>query len=189
MRTSSSLFLVCFLALGGLAAAQDPDPGESGGDYIIGIEDVLRIVVWNEPDLSITAKVRPDGKITIPLISDVEVAGSTPEQVRDRIAAELLSYVKDPNVTVIVEEINHNKVYLLGEINNTGTQQFYRPVRLLQFIAIAGGLTEYSNKKIILVREENGVESRTYVDYKKLVAGDPSEENFYLQPGDMLLFN
>lgn len=193
MKNLSSILLLCLgLSLAGSAAGQEaPAEGsaETLPEYIIGIEDVLRIVVWDEPDLTITAKVRPDGKITVPLISDVEVAGSPPEAVRDRITEELAQYVKEPNVTVIVEQINNNKVYVLGEVASKGAVPFYRPIRLLQFIAMAGGLTEYSNKKIILVREVNGVEKRVYIDYKKLVAGDPSEENLLLKPGDMLLFN
>ena len=193
MKLFRSILLLCLgLTLAGSAMGQEApaeEPASALPDYIIGIEDVLRIVVWDEPDLSMTAKVRPDGKITIPLISDVAVAGFTPEEVRDRIAQQLAQYVKEPNVTVIVDQINNNKVYVLGEVASKGAVPFYRPIRLLQFIAMAGGLTEYSNKKIILVREVKGVEKRVYIDYKKLVAGDPSEENLFLQPGDLLLFN
>jgi len=155
--------------------------------YRIGVADVLRVVVWGEPQLSLSVKVRPDGKITLPLANDIEVADRTPEEVRQVIASRLGEFIHEPNVTVIVEEINSFRVYFIGEVKNQGAIQFYRPVRLIQGIAAAGGLTEYSKKSITLLREEYGVEKRYEIDYKRLLAGDADQENIYLQPGDTLL--
>jgi polysaccharide export outer membrane protein len=160
----------------------EPDPG----DYRVGVEDVLRIVVWGETQLSGAVTVRPDGKITIPLASDIKVDGLTPEQVRDLIAAALSDYVRDPNVTVVVQSIRHWRVYYLGEINQ-GTANYTRKVRLLHAIAERGGLGPYSNKKLTVVRDEDGVEKRIEVDFKKLLAGDPSQPDLYLQPGDVII--
>jgi len=162
------------------AAAEDPS-------YVIGVEDVLQIVTWGEPELSMSVKVRPDGRITMPLVNELHVAGSTPDEVRQRISEAMSSYIRDPNVTVIVEEINNFRVFFLGEINTQGPLQFYRPTRLLQAIATAGGLTEFSNKKITILREEYGTEKRIEVDYKKLWSGEPGQENLFLKPGDTIL--
>ena len=112
----------------------------------------------------------------------------TPLEVRDLLNKELTVYVRDPNVTVIVDQINSFRVYFIGEINGQGAYNFYRPTRLLQAVAAAGGPTEFAKKEISLLREEDGVEKRTRVDYKRLLAGDPAHENFFLRPGDTLLF-
>ena len=108
-------------------------------EYRIGIEDQLGVSVWGESELSVSVWVRSDGKITLPLVNDVQVAGLTPNEARLEIASRLSTYVKDPNVTVIVEEINRFKVYFLGEgIATQGIQSFRKPTRLLQGIAAAG---------------------------------------------------
>lgn len=157
--------------------------------YVVGIEDELEVVVWGEAQLTRKVKVRPDGKISIPLANDIEVAGLTPEKIRQVIAEKLAQFVREPNVTVVVEAINSFKVYFLGEVNSQGVIAFYRPTRLLQGIAAAGGLTEFAKREITLIREAYGVEQRIPIDFKRLLAGDPSQENIYLQPGDVLLFN
>jgi polysaccharide export outer membrane protein len=162
--------------------------GWGGDDFVIGVEDVLRVVVWGEPELGQTSKVRPDGKITLPLINDVKVAGLTPDEVRVKIGEALATYVRDPSVTVIVDQINSFRVYFLGEVNLQGAIQFYRPTRILQGIATAGGPTEFAKKEVILLREAEGSEKRIVVDYKRLLSGDVKQENFYLRPGDTLLF-
>ena len=181
---------ICVAACSLVALAQD-SAGKSAAandpTYVIGVEDVLKIVTWGEPALSLNAKVRPDGRITMPLVNEVRVVGLTPSEVRQRISDAMSSYIRDPNVTVIVEEINNFRVFFLGEINTQGPLQFYRPTRLLQAIATAGGLTEFSNKKITVLREEDGVEKRIEVDYKKLWAGESGQENLFLKPGDTIL--
>jgi len=187
------LFAALLAALAaGAAFAQGTGPAEGAvptePDYVIGVEDVLRISVWGEPDLSQTIQVRPDGVITLPLINDVRVEGLTPAQVRQKIAEALRDFVRDPSVTVIVEQINSYQVFFLGEVRSQGRIQFYRPVRLIQAIATAGGLTEFARKEIVLLREEYGVEKRISIDYKKLINGDPSQENIILKSGDTLLF-
>lgn len=188
-RSISSIVILVAVALP--IQAQD-----SGGDsdrlaerreYVIGIEDVLQVVTWGESDLTRTVKVRPDGRITLPLVNDVIVEGLTPSEVRKTISAELGKFIRDPNVTVIVEEIKSFRVFFLGEINTQGPIQFYRPTRLLQGIATAGGLSEFAKKDITLFREEFGVEKRIDIDYKRLWSGDPGQENIFLRPGDTIL--
>ena len=168
--------------------AAAPAEAHARADFTIGVEDQLRIVVWGEPELSLTVVVRPDGKITIPLIHDVLVDGLTPEEVRLAVTNQLGGFVRDPNVTVIVEKINSFKVFFVGEVKTPGVLQLFRPTRVLQAVAMAGGPTEFSKKDVTLLREEYGGEKRIPIDDKKLVAGDPSQENIYLRPGDTLVF-
>ena len=178
------------LAVRAVAAADaPPETSSSAPDYRIGIEDVLRITVWGEAALDVRVRVRPDGKITFPLVNDINVDGLSPVTVREVIAAKLADYIREPNVTVIVEEINSFRVYVVGEVNRQGAINFNRPTRLLQAIAAAGGLTQFSKKEITLLREEGGVEKRIRVDYKRLIAGEVGQENPHLRPGDTILVN
>lgn len=171
-----------------LATSERAQPASGAGkEYVVGIEDVLRIAVWGEPHLNLTVRVRPDGRISMPLVNDVVVVGQTPDEIRQVLAKKLSQFIKEPNVTVIVEEINSFRVYVLGEVNRQGALNFYRPIRLLQALAAAGGLTPYAKKEIILVREREAGEQRIPVDYKRLLSGESSQENFFLQPGDTLI--
>jgi len=136
--------LICMsLALAaGLSLAADPQttagPAEDpSAGYIIGVEDALRVVVWGEPELSVAVRVRPDGQITVPLVNDITVVGLTPMQVRELIMERLGTFIRDPNVTVIVDEINSFRVYFLGEVTLQGAINFSKPPRLLQGIAAA----------------------------------------------------
>jgi polysaccharide export outer membrane protein len=178
------------LLSGGLRAAEPPAraAGQRADEFLIGIEDRLRVVVWGEPELSVEVQVRPDGRITVPLVNDLKVVGLAPMEVRDLIAEQLGKFIRDPNVTVIVDEINSFRVYFLGEINTQGTLNFTQPPSLLQAIAAAGGLTEFSKNEVVLVRVRDGAEQRFNINYKQLVAGDPRQPNLFLKPGDTLIF-
>jgi polysaccharide export outer membrane protein len=186
IRPSMLTLLLAMVAAGPVLAQPAAEPASEG--YAIGIEDVLQVSVWGERELSLSVPVRPDGKISVPLVQDITVVGLTPAQVRDRITERLAQFIREPNVTVIVQEINSFRVYFLGEIAEPGALQFQRPVRLLQAVASAGGLTEFAKKEVWLLREQQGVEKRVRIDYRKLLAGDPAQENIWLQPGDTLLF-
>ena len=186
-------FLLAFATvislLGGLTVAQDaaePQPTPATpGDYVIGREDVLRISVWGEPELNYSLTVRPDGKVSLPLINDVSVAGLTPEQVRTGLEQRYAEFLRDPAVTVIVEQINSFRVYLLGEVNLQGVQAFKTPTRLLQALATAGGLTRFAKNRITILRVIGGVEKRIEADYKRLIQAQ--QENLRLEPGDVIL--
>jgi polysaccharide export outer membrane protein len=180
--------LLVVLVFGLLAAA--PQAEESTAKpYRIGIRDVLGLVVWNESKLTLDLQVRPDGRITVPLLNDIHVEGMAPEELAAKITQELSAFVNAPSVTVIVRQINSYQVYFLGEVSNQGALAFYRPTRILQGIATAGGLTQFSKKEITLLREVGGVEKRFRIDYKKLIEGDQAQENLYLLPSDTLLFH
>jgi polysaccharide export outer membrane protein len=185
-----TLWLVPALAAFAAFAAESPETDPAPvveEDYVIGPEDVLQVVVWGEPDLSLSLKVRPDGKITVPLINDIRVVGLTPMEVRDVIAERLREFIRDPNVTVIVDQINSFRVFFIGEVASQGAISFTRAPTLLQAIAEAGGLTEFAKKEIVLLRRQDGVEKRFVVNYKQLLAGDPRQENLELRPGDTLI--
>ena len=180
---------ICSLCAG---QAQDPPEDVSKSaepPFVVGIEDELEISVYKDIELSKTVKVRPDGKISLPIIQDVEVVGRTPAEIAAILTKKLADYFEtDPQVTVMVKSINSFRVYFLGEIQKQGPQQFYRPTRVLQAVSTAGGPTEYAKKQITIIREEFGIERRIEIDYKKLLEGAPGQENLYLKPGDTLIF-
>jgi polysaccharide export outer membrane protein len=168
-----------------LSPAQETAP--PGADYLIGVEDVLSISVWKESELSKNVNVRPDGKITMPLVGDLQASGKTPRQLSASITEGLARFVNEPIVTVTVEQINSFKVYMIGEVGKQGELPLKRRTRLLQAIAMAGGLSPYASKKIVVVRDEGGREVRTEIDYRKLVSGEQPELNIYLKPGDTII--
>ena len=165
---------------------RSPDP--KSDPWVIGVDDELDIWVYEEPELNKSVRVRPDGRISMPYIDDVVVAGKTPEEVRDVLIQRLTGYVKSPRITVIVKAINSFKVFFLGEVNTPGEKQFQRPMRVLQAVAAAGGPSDYSKKQITIIREEFGIERRIEIDYKKLLEGAAGQENLYLKPGDTVIF-
>jgi polysaccharide export outer membrane protein len=166
---------------------EPPDVAALSGEYKIGIEDVLSVSVWGEPDLKMTVRVRPDGNITFPLVNDIEVEGLTPEVVRARLTERLAEFIKQPNVTVIVEEINSYKVYVVGKVGIQGVYQFYRPTRLLQAIAQAGGFGDFAKQHVTVLRDKGFIETRINVNVKRLVEGDRAQENLFLLPGDTVV--
>ncbi len=182
---------VVTLFAGLTAADESPTASRQGGgrDYQVGVADQLGIVVWGEPQISRSVRVRPDGKISLPFVQDVLVEGKTPNEIRSQIVEGLSGFVREPNVTVIVEEINSFNVYFLGEVRTQGVVSFFRPTRVLQAIAAAGGLTDFAKKEITLIRVDGDSERRISVDYKRLVLGDPAQENLFLRSGDVLLFH
>jgi polysaccharide export outer membrane protein len=199
VRTSLFRFLALIAALVAVpqALAQVPSAGQElatsatadHSDYVIGIEDQLRITVWGEPALNLSVVVRPDGKISIPLVNDFVVEGKTAEEIRSGLANALKKLLRDPNVTVIVEQINSFRVFVLGEVRNQGVLQFRRPTRLLQAIAMAGGLTDFAKKDLVLFRSDGiGAGERVlHLDYRRLITGERPVDNIFLKPGDTIL--
>ena len=186
VAVSYCLLLVLMVAVQPLGA--QPAESSETSEYVIGVEDRLTVSVWQQPDLSLSVVVRPDGMITVPLVGDVKAAGRTPGELSGQLTEALSRYVKEPIVTVSVEEINHFKIYVLGEVNTQGVLQLSRPTRLLQAIALSGGLTPYANKShIVLIRHENGKEIRRRIDYRKVLNGERASDNVYLRPGDTII--
>lgn len=156
--------------------------------YIIGPEDVLTIDVWREAALSRTVPVRMDGKISLPLIDEVKAAGLTPLQLKEVLIQRLKEFIDDPVVSVIVTEANSYKVYVTGQVRTPGVYRLRSETTILQIIPMAGGFTDWAiQKKIIILRKENGKEKRIIVDYKKIMKGDDPDSNIILKPGDTII--
>jgi polysaccharide export outer membrane protein len=156
--------------------------------YVIGPEDVLTVIVWREKELSAEVVVRPDGKISLPLLNDVQAAGLTPEQLAQFVEKAAAKYVKDSDATVIVKEIRSRKVFVLGEVARPGVFPLTSETTVLQLIAAVGGLLEYADKKnILILRNENGQERRFKFNYNDVIAGRRLQQNILLQPGDTVL--
>ena len=159
----------------------------AGPSYVIGADDVLLVSVWKEPDLTITLPVRPDGNISLPLLNDVPAAGFSPTQLAASITEKLKKYVADPRVTVIVTQINSQKVYVTGEVLHTGAIQLLPNMTVLQALADAG-FTQFANiKGIYVLREGNGRQQKIPVNYKRLVKGQAIDQNIILKPGDTIV--
>ena len=159
-------------------------------EFVLGIEDKLSVSVWKEPDLTKTVAIRPDGKITFPLVGDVQAAGRAPRQLTEDLTKLLGRFIKEPVVTVVVEEINNFKVFVLGEVTIQGALNLRRRTRLLEAIALSGGMSRFADKSnLLLLRFEDGKEIRTKIDYRKVVSGERPELNVYLKPGDTIIVN
>lgn len=179
----------------GNPATTDAPAGESaaGGiapspDYVIGPEDVLTVVFWNEKDLSADAVVRPDGKISLPLLGDVVAAGLTPKQLRDKLTEEAQRFVEDAMATVIVKQINSPKVFITGEVIRPGSYPLNAPTTVLQLIATAGGLQEYAkSKEISILRLDAGRTLFFRFNYKDVMKQRNVDQNIKLQPGDTVV--
>ena len=157
-------------------------------NYIIGSEDVLYIHVWKEEHLSRTVPVRIDGKISLPLVDEIQAAGLTPLQLKELLMKRLKEFVDVPNISVIVMEANSFKIYISGQVRNPGVYRLRSETSLLQIIPMAGGFTEWANqKKILIIRKENGKEKRMTVNYKKIVKGDDLSSNIILKSGDTII--
>ena len=156
--------------------------------YRIGPEDVLEIGVWSRPELSRTVPVRPDGRISLPLLNDVQTSGLTPMELREILLARLAEYVTAPEVSVIVTEVRSFRVSVLGEVSRPGRFELKSQLRLADALALAGGLTQYASRSGLVVLRTNGRGLETHrFDYDKLRAADARVVNFLLQPDDVLL--
>src|SRR5215475_8783841 len=157
----------------GAANAADEVKGVNvGSDYVIGADDTLHISVWKEPDLTETLPVRPDGKISMPLLNDVTAAGLTPLQLKDTITEKLKKYISDPRVTVVVTGMNSRRVFVTGEVSHTGPMTLLPHMTMLQALAQAG-FTQFANPKAIyLLRTENGKQQKIPFNYKEVVKGN-----------------
>lgn len=152
-------------------------------EYLIGPEDVLEISVWKNADLSRVVIVRPDGRISLPLIGDVQASGRTPDELRKAIVVKLQEYQEAVVVSVIVMEVNSYRIFMLGEIKLPGPYTLRRHTSILQAISLAGGFTEFASKnKIILIRAGE----RTKVRFDNLVKGGGNDGDLVLKPGDTI---
>jgi polysaccharide export outer membrane protein len=156
--------------------------------YVIGADDLLSIVYWKDKDMSADAKVRPDGRIALPLLNEVQAAGLTPEELQKKLTEESKKYMEDANITVVVREINSRKAFITGLVHKPGPYPLTSPTTVLQLIAQAGGLQEYANaKKIIIMRTDNGKQIGLPFNYKDVASGKNLKQNIELKPGDTVV--
>jgi len=165
--------------------------GEIAADsdqYVIGPEDVLLIHVWREETLTRQVTVRIDGKISHPLIDEIQAAGLTPLQLKKAVIATIEKFVDDPVVSIIVVEANSFKVFVSGQVRSQGIFRLRKETTILELIPMAGGFTDWADqKKIMIIRKEDGKEKRITVNYKKLVKGDKGAANIVLKAGDIII--
>ena len=158
-------------------------------DYLIGSEDIVEVMVWKNPDLSRIVNVRPDGKISLPLVGDLQAAGQTAVQLKEAITEQLETYYKEPpEVSVIVQQVNSYAIYILGEVRSPGRYVVKSGTTFLQAVTLAGGFTEFAATNRIMVRRtglEDGQETGMGLRYKDIVAGKQS--NILLKPGDTII--
>ncbi len=156
--------------------------------YQLGPEDVIEISVWKEPDLTKQLAVRPDGKISYPLIGEVQAAGKTVKQLREDISKRLEKYVTDAQVTVILLKTQYYKIYVMGKVNKPGEFLVGRPATVMQALAMAGGLTPFASPtRIVIIRKTGNTEQTLPFDYKAVSRGEFLEQNITLLPGDVVV--
>jgi len=169
-----------------VGTAKEVYPAEP--QYRIGVEDVLLVSVWRDADLTREVPVRPDGKISLPLIQDIAAAGKTPAELGKEIQVRLKEFMSNPSVTVVVREINSIKIYLLGEVARPGPVTPKSQVRLLQAISMAGGITPFGGKrKIVNFRKTPSGEKVIEVSYEAIVSGKKPDDDLVLQSGDTVV--
>ena len=160
-----------------------PPPG-----YVIGPDDVLSIVFWREKDLSAEVVVRPDGKISLPLLDEIDVVGLTPAELREKVMSEANKLVEDANATVVVKQINSRRVFITGSVTKPGVYPLTGPMTVVQLIALAGGLLEFADgDKIKVMRTEKAAPVAFQFNYKRFSEGKNLEQNIQLKPGDTVI--
>ena len=188
---------VILLAACGLAAActsATPAPAKPAapaaaetGTYQIGVGDLLHITVWKNPDLESTVPVRPDGHITVPLVGDVRVAGLRPEELQRTLTKAFERYVAAPSVSVVVKEIRATQVFVTGEVANPGAYDLQPRTKLMQALAMAGGLTAFAKGRVIVLRDTGSGDTRMEIRLSAITSGSRPMDNVVLQAGDTIV--
>jgi polysaccharide biosynthesis/export protein len=194
----SRMFLVTILILlasAGAAPAQqaakpaaEPGLGPALEPYKLGPEDMLAITVWKNDAMSRTVQIRPDGMISLPLLDDVRAVGLTPMQLRDVLAKRLAEFIPNPDVSVIVTDVRAYKVSVIGEVARPGRFDLKSYTTILDVLAQAGGFNQFAARsRIVVLRPDGKTMKRIPFNYNKVTSSGGEEENFYLQPGDIVL--
>ena len=193
--------VVFSLPLGGVALAQEAPKARASDaaagavlprdpravEFFIGPEDILDIQVWKNPELSRTVPVRPDGKVSLPLVNDIQAAGLTPTDLRDQLTTRLSEYLPSPEVAVIVREVHSVKVAVVGAVKIPGRYEIKSPTTVLELLAQAQGLTEFASRdRIVVLRQNGGATTRIPFNYRKAGEGSDSD-NFFVRPGDIIV--
>jgi polysaccharide export outer membrane protein len=157
-------------------------------DYVIGADDQLGIIFWREKEMSADVVVRPDGKISLPLINDIQAAGLTPDELRVTLTTAASRYIEDPTITVVVRAINSRRVFITGQVEKPGPYPLTSPTTVLQLLALAGGVADWAKSEDIQVmRTENGKTTNHRFNYKDVIKGKNLQQNVMLKPGDTVI--
>jgi polysaccharide export outer membrane protein len=157
-------------------------------DFVLGPDDVISVVFWRDAEMSAEVVVRPDGKISLPLLNDVQASGYTPEQLRLRLTAAAARYVETPTASVVVKQVNSRRVFIQGNIGKAGAYPLSGTMNVLQLIALAGGLAEYADSKnIAILRVEGGKTKIFSFNFKDVITRKRVEQNIDLRPGDTVV--
>lgn len=189
-RFAASLILLitagCATAGAQVVERTDEDPPNA---YAIGPGDVLEISVWKNPELTSTVPVRPDGRISVPLLGDVQAAGMTPLALKQTLTDGYKEYVTAPGVSVVVKEIHSRKIYVTGEVASPGVYDLQPRAKLMQALALAGGLTPYAKGRVVVLRDSrDGKGDRRFeIEISSIVSGKKPQDNLLLVPGDTLV--
>jgi len=160
---------------------------DTAAEYQIGPEDVLDISVWKNPELSRTVPVRPDGKVSLPLLNDFRAAGLTPSDLREQLVSRLSDFVPTPEVSVIVREVHSRKVAVVGAVKTAGRYELKSPMTVLEAIALAQGFTDFAARdRIVVLRQSGGTTTRIPFNYRKIAEG-AEQDNFFIRPGDIVV--
>jgi polysaccharide export outer membrane protein len=176
-------------APGASSEATPADPAKAQSEYVIGPGDLLAINVWNEPEVTGKVPVRTDGKITVPLVGEIQAGGKTPSGLQATLAQKLNEFVKQPAVTVVVEEMNSRQFNVLGEVEHPGSYPLTRPTKVIDGLALAGGFRDFAKvKKIYVLRKgPSGATVKLPFNYKDVTNGKADQDNVELQPGDSII--
>lgn len=187
-------FSVIALLFPALTIAQQKTLTDKPGDtrpeplYVIQPNDLLEIFVWKEPDLTRKVLVRPDGRISFPLVQDLQAAGISPGELKTEIEKRLKEYLKSPNVTIIVEAIQSYRVYVVGKVQKPGVLSVEKPISVLQAVALAGGFQDYAKDTEMAVIRNYGKENIVFeFNYKDVIHGKKPEQNILLRSGDVVV--
>ena len=191
-KAALPLGLALLLALQAMAALAAPPvkvraEGDPEDAYAIGIGDVVEIAVWKNPDLTVTVPVRPDGRISVPLLGDVQASGMTPLALKQTLTEGFRQYITAPGVSVIIKEIRSQKIFITGEVAKAGSYDLQPHTKLMQALALAGGLTPYAKGRVVVLRDSQGRERRFEIDLGGIINGRHPQDNLLLQAGDTLI--
>jgi polysaccharide export outer membrane protein len=171
------------------AAAHNGNTGaETPPGYVIGPDDVLAIVFWSEKDMTTEVSVRPDGRITLPLLNELQAAGLTPEQLRQAVTEAATKYLTEPTVSVVVKQVNSRKVFITGQVTKPGVYPLTSPTTVVQLLTMAGGILEYADdENITVLRTENGKPISFRFNYDEVKKRRNLQQNIELKPGDTVV--